>query len=202
MADLKHTVEKMMRTKERLEDEIASLTESLELPIATNQHSWGPRGDDIWAFKIRRVGQIKVPEFISSFCDNQYFADYNESNDDLIICPIGLYDDTKPGELRDVSNQALKGLEKLFKDEKWWDEDYLVSNMNKNLEKVAKTIYRGCYEKGDLKGSIIFRASGSFSTIAEIEKFLHSLKILDFDVLVNTVHFGVLGERVTVFEYD
>ena len=195
MADVKQILERMLRTKDLLEEDIASLINSQKLRIATCQHTWNPSGDSIWAFKMRGVGQIKVPDFISSFCDNPYFQEYNDSNDDVSIYPIGLYDNT--GELRNVSSQALEGLEKLFKDKKWWDEEYHM-----NPSKVGKNLEKTVYGKSDLKGSIIFRGSGNFTTITEIEKFLSGLGVLDFDVLVNTVHFNVLGERVTVLEYD
>ncbi len=210
MDDAKQLLASMLKSQESLAEAIQLLISSQKLPIATCQHMWDPGMDTIWAFKMRRVSQIEVPDFISSFCDNPYFQEYNDSNDDLVICPIGLY--TETGELRSVASQAIEGLEKLFKDKEWWDkEDHAIpSNFDKNLEKVAKTVYSGFNGEYDLKGSIIFRGSGHFTAIVEIEKFLSGLGVLDFDTNLETAHFnvgrvrsdGTDYERVTVFEYD
>ena len=208
----------MLKNKDSLEKDIKLLTESQNIAIASNQYSWCPIKDTIWVFKTNYVDRIDQDKFVSAFCANDYFKDWIDDYEEMLVCPIGLYNDNSlgkvgpnngDGKLRRVIIPTLKGMSKLYKNGEWWKiddcENGCTKEFNESLDEVEKITYHGYDGKKTLKGSVIFHIHrGDFTTIRKIEKFLSDL---DYCVgagvaLLNTVHFKILNQQVTVFEYD
>nr|QBK90818.1 MAG: hypothetical protein LCPAC201_01190 [Pithovirus LCPAC201] len=200
--DVKQILESLIKQKESLEKTIKLLSDSAKLPIPTNLYIWAPSRDTIWIFEMRGVSNVEESDLVSSFCRNKFFQDFNDSNGEISILPIGLYD--RERGVRRVASQALKCLETYFKNKDWW-EDFLPSMFDKNLDKIIEILFFD---------AIIFRG-GHIDALPVIVKLLHGLRVslgrvdsnitapaLDFDVLWKMSHFNLFDEQVTILQYD
>ena len=216
MIDVKKILERMLKTKEVLEKDIELLAASQNISIISSQYSWSPTKDSIWVFKTNYVDRIDQDKFVSAFCANDYFRDLIYDNDDVVICPIGIFNDGSLGKgdsnnsgekLRRVINPALKGIKEIFGNEEWWEDEDCMDGctvaFNKSLDDLEKITYHGYCGKQTLKGSVIFHVQGAdFATRREIENFLIDLEYCAGHALLDMVHFKVSNKQVTVFEYD
>ncbi len=213
MNDVNKITELMLKNKDSLEKDIKLLIESRNISIASNQYSWSPIKDSIWVFKTNYVDRIDQDKFVSAFCANDYFKYLNDDYEEMIVCPIGLYNDNslgkvgsnnEDGKLRRVIIPILKGMTELFKNDEWWKNDDCengyTKTLNKSLDEVEKIRYHGFWGEQTLEGSVIFHVHrGDFTIIRKIEKFLSDLDYCVGHALLNTVHFNILNQKVTFF---
>ena len=171
---------------------------------------WNPTEDRIWVFKTNYVDRIKTSALVSTFCDQ--FSEEIDDNEEVVICPIGLYCDGSLGKKNGgevIHIMTLESLGKVCKfkspcpEDEWLDKahmDELQKSFNKSLNNVVNA-YSG--EEG-IEGSVIFRVKGmKLHDVRKIENLLQSLNYcVIWDTGCQVTHFEVSGEPVTVFEYE